>query len=271
MLLYPLLYTVVLAFTDASLRPVSHWVGLANFRALLTAEFGGVLARTVSWVAASVALKIGIGLCAALLLNADVPGRGLFRVLVMPPWIVPTAIGAFAWGWMYHGQFGMISGLLQRFGIVDGPVAFLGFPLLAFWATVVTDVWVGVPLVTLYLLAALQSVPADLLDAARVDGARRWRRFRHIVLPFLAPALGGMAVLSAIFTVRSFDVIWILTAGGPGNATDTVVIDLYRTAFARYRYGEGAARTLAMGAVLSVLVVLYLWMLGRDQARELAT
>jgi multiple sugar transport system permease protein len=211
-----------------------------------------------------------IGLSGALLLNANVPGRSLFRVLIMPPWIVPVAVGAFMWGWLYNGQFGMISGMLQRLGLADGPVAFLGYPSLAFWATIVTDVWVGIPLVILYLLAALQSVPDELLEAAWVDGAGRFQRLRHVVLPLMMPAIAGMALLSAILTFRSFDIIWILTAGGPHDATDTLIIDTYRVAFSRFRYGEGAARTVVICLLLAVLAVFYLRQVARGERREAA-
>ena len=128
-----------------------------------------------------------IGTFGAMMLNSAVPGRALFRVLTMPPWIVPMAIGIFMWGWMYNGQFGMISGLLQRFGIVDGPVAFLAYGSTAFWATIITDVWIGVPLVTLYMLAAMQAIPQDLYEAAWTDGAGRFYRFRRITLPLMVP------------------------------------------------------------------------------------
>ena len=134
-------------------------------------------------------MKMVIGICGAVLLNAAMPGRTLFRILLMPPWIVPMAIGIFMWGWMYNGQFGMISGLLQNFGITSGPVAFLAYGNTAFWATIVTDVWIGVPLVTIYMLAAMQSIPRDLYEAAWVDGAGRFYRFRRITLPMIVPAL----------------------------------------------------------------------------------
>ncbi len=265
---YPLADTVMLAFTNASLRPVSRWVGTDNFAALMTPGFARIAIRTALWTAASVTLKIAIGLAGALLLNARLPGRAIFRVLVMPPWIVPVAVGAFAWGWMYNGQFGMISGLLQRTGLSDGPVPFLGYPALAFWATVVTDAWVGVPLVILFFLAALQGVPDELLEAAWVDGAGRWARLRYIVLPALRPAIGNMTLLSAVFTFRSFDPIWILTAGGPDDATNTLIIDIYRTAFGRFRYGEGAARTVVICLVLSVLVAVYLRRVAGAERRQ---
>ena len=185
---------------------------------------------------------------ASVLLNAAVPGRHLFRILIMPPWIVPMAIGIFMWGWMYNGQFGMISGLLQRFGIVDGPVAWLAYGGTAFWATIVTDVWIGVPLVTIYFLAAIQAIPKDLYEAAWTDGAGRWYRFRRITLPLMVPAIITMSLLSLIATFNSFDIIWILTQGGPSNQTTTMIIDTYKTAIGSRKYGEGAARAVVIAS-----------------------
>ena len=193
---WPLVQTVILSFTDASLRKTTNWVGWANYEKIFNATFATVIGRTFVWTFFSVLLKMIIGTIGAVLLNAAVPGRNLFRILIMPPWIVPMAIGIFMWGWMYNGQFGMISGLLQRFGIVDGPVAWLAYGNTAFWATIVTDVWIGVPLVTIYFLAAIQAIPKDLYEAAWTDGAGRWYRFRRITFPLMIPAIITMSMLS---------------------------------------------------------------------------
>lgn len=190
------------------------------------------------------------------MLNAAVPGRALFRVLTMPPWIVPMAIGIFMWGWMYNGQFGMISGTLQNWGLVDGPVAFLAHGSTAFWATIVTDVWIGVPLVTLYMLASMQAIPQDLYEAAWTDGAGRFYRFRRITLPLLVPSMITMSMLSLIATFNSFDIIWILTQGGPNGDTTTMIIDTYRTAIGSKKYGE-AARAVLICIFLSIFCIAY--------------
>ncbi len=176
---YPLVDTFILSFTDASLKKTTNWVGWDNYAKIFNATFAEVIIRTFIWTFFSVSIKMIIGTFGATMLNAAVPGRALFRILTMPPWIVPMAIGIFMWGWMYNGQFGMISGMLQRTGLVDGPVAFLAQGSTAFWATVITDVWIGVPMVTLYLLAAMQAIPQDLYEAAWVDGAGRFYRFRR--------------------------------------------------------------------------------------------
>lgn len=265
---YPLVDTFILSFTDASLRKTTNWVGWNNYEKIFNPTFGEVITRTFVWTFFSVAIKMIIGTFGATMLNAAVPGRALFRVLTMPPWIVPMAIGIFMWGWMYNGQFGMISGLLQRFGLVDGPVAFLAYGSTAFWATIFTDVWIGVPLVTLYMLAAMQSIPQDLYEAAWTDGAGRFYRFRRITLPLILPAMITMSILSLIATFNSFDIIWILTQGGPNGDTTTMIIDTYRTAIGSKKYGEGAARAVLICIFLSLFCLAYFRITSRLAAGE---
>jgi multiple sugar transport system permease protein len=260
---YPLVDTVILSFTDAALKPTTNWVGWANYEKIFNGNFDQVIVRTFIWTFISVALKMVIGVCGAVLLNAALPGQLLWRILLMPPWIVPMAVGIFMWGWMYNGQFGMISGLLQNFGITDGPVAFLAYGTSAFFATIVTDVWIGVPLVTLYMLASMQSIPRDLYEAAWTDGASRFYRFRRITLPLIVPALLTMSMLSLIATFNSFDIIWILTRGGPSSATTTMIIDTYKVAIGSYKYGEGAARAVMICIFLSIFCFFYYRVISR--------
>lgn len=265
---YPLVDTFILSFTDASLKKTSDWVGWTNYNAIFNATFATVIIRTFVWTFFSVLLKMIIGTFGASMLNAAVPGRALFRVLTMPPWIVPMAIGIFMWGWMYNGQFGMISGLLQRSGLTSGPVAFLAYGDTAFWATIITDVWIGVPMVTLYMLAAMQAVPQDLYEAAWTDGAGRFYRFRRITLPLLVPSMVTMSILSLISTFNSFDIIWILTKGGPNNETTTMIIDTYQTAIGSHKYGAGAARAVLICIFLSVFCVCYFRITSRFASGE---
>ena len=265
---YPLFETFRLSFTNTSMSPNYEYVGLENYEKLMSRRFPEVIARTFYWMALSVALKMLIGTLGAVLLNAMVPGRTLFRVLVMPPWVIPSAIGVFIWGWMYNGQFGMISGMAQRLGILSGPFEFLAYKNSAFMSTIVTDVWIGVPMVTLYLLAAMQSISKDLYEAAWVDGASRLYRFRRITLPLIIPSIATMALLSAIATFNSFDIIWILTEGGPRGATTTMIIDTYKTAISRFKYGEGAARTVMIVVFLGSFMLVYFMLLSRLAKRS---
>ncbi len=265
---WPLFETFRLSFTNASLRPTQKYVGFENYIEIFEDDFWEVMSRTFIWMFIGVSLKMIMGLIGAVLLNAALPGRAVFRLLVMPPWIVPVAIGVFMWTWMYNGQFGMISGLAQRIGLLSGPFEFLAYKQSSFIATIVTDVWVGTPLVTLYLLASLQSIPKDLYEAAWTDGASRFYRFRRVTLPLLAPAIFTMGLLSAIWTFNSFEVIWILTEGGPRGATTTMIIDTYKTAISRFRFGEGSARAVMILISMSLFMVIYLILMARS-ARKL--
>lgn len=265
---WPLLETIRLSFTDATLKPDENYIGFENYETMFSRRFPEVMARTFYWMALSVTFKIVVGVIGAMLLNAAVPGRTLFRILVMPPWVVPIAIGVFIWGWMYNGQFGMISGVMQYLNMIDGPLEFLAYRNTAFMATIITDVWIGTPLVTIYLLAALQAVPDDLHEAAWVDGASRLYRLRRISLPLIMPAIATMSLLSAIWTFNSFDIIWILTEGGPRGSTTTMIIDTYKTAISRFQYGQGAARAVMIVIFLSAFSGFYFFMISRLAKNE---
>jgi len=266
---WPLTQTFWLSFTDSSLKPTTNFIGFDNYEKIFAKKFPEVIARTFYWMAISVIFKMVVGVAGAMLLNSAVMGRGFFRLLVMPPWIVPIAVGVFMWRWMYNGQFGMISGVAQHLGILAGPFEFLATRNSAFYSTIVTDVWVGTPMVTIYLLAAMQSISTDLHEAAWVDGASRMYRFRRITLPLIMPAVATMGLLSAIWTFNSFDIIWILTEGGPRNATTTMIIDTYKTAISRFKYGEGSARAVMIVIFLSSFAGFYFYMISRFAKRSL--
>ena len=260
---WPLLETIRLSFTDADLGGES-WVGLANYEKMLAgAKFFEIVGRTFFWMVLSVGLKLIVGLIGASLLNAAVPGRSLFRMMIMPPWVIPIAIGCIGWLWLYNGQFGFLSGMAQRVGLIDGPIEFLAYKNSAFYAAIVTDVWVGTPMVALFFLAAMQGVSRDLYEAAWVDGAGRWYRFRRITIPQIMPVIVSMALLSAIWTFNSFEIIWIFTQGGPRGGTTTMIIDTYKTAIGNFHFGEGAARAVAIVVILGVFSLLYLQVLDR--------
>lgn len=260
---WPLFEVVRLSFTDADLGG-ERYVGIANYAELRESQrFSGIAVRTFYWMTVSVGLKMILGLAGAALLNAAIPGRALFRVLVMPPWVVPIAIGMIGWLWLYNGHFGILSGVLQRLDIIAGPFEFLAYKRSAFYSAVAADVWVGTPMVTLFFLAAMQGVSRDMLEAAYVDGATRWYRFRRIILPQIMPVVVSMALLSAIFTFNSFEIIWILTEGGPRGATTTLIVDTYKTAIGNFKFGEGAARVVAIVVMLAAFSLACLFLLDR--------
>lgn len=266
---YPLFDTIVLSFTNASLKATYDFIGWANYQRIFTAgNFTEVIVRTFIWTFFSVSIKMIVGMSGAVLLNAAIPGQTVFRILTMPPWVVPMAIGIFMWGWMYNGQFGMISGLLQNFGVIAKPWPILAYGDSAFWATIVTDVWIGVPMVTIYFLAAMQSIPRDLYEAAWTDGAGRFYRFRRITLPMMVPAIITMSLLSLIATFNSFDIIWILTQGGPSSQTTTMIIDTYKTAIGSRKYGEGAARAVVISIFVTMFCIVYFRAIRKLQQGE---
>ncbi len=260
---WPLAETIRLSFMEADLGG-EQYVGLANYQDLLESrKFHDTIIRTFYWMFLSVSLKLILGLIGAVLLNAAVPGRGLFRVLVMPPWVIPIAIGCIGWLWLYNGYFGILSGTAQAIGLTDGPFEFLAYKNSAFYSAIVTDVWVGTPMVTLFFLAAMQGVSRDLYEAAWVDGAGRWYRFRRITIPQIMPVIVSMALLSAIWTFNSFEIIWILTEGGPRSATTTLIVDTYKTAIGNFKFGEGAARAVVIVALLATFSLFYLFFLNK--------
>ncbi len=260
---WPLVETVRLSFTDARLGG-EKYVGLENYQDLADSrKFHQTISRTFFWMFLSVGIKLVLGLIGATLLNAAVPGKALFRVLVMPPWVIPIAIGMIGWLWLYNGAFGLLSGVMQYVGLVDKPFEFLAYKQSAFYSAIVADVWVGTPMVTLFLLAAMQGVSRDLYEAAWVDGAGRWYRFRRITIPQIMPVIVSMALLSAIWTFNSFEIIWILTEGGPRGATTTLIVDTYKTAIANFKFGEGAARAVVIVFLLATFSLIYLFFLNK--------
>ena len=260
---WPLLETIRLSFTNSSLAG-EDYVGFENYQKMLSSKkFNGIVTRTFVWMFFSVTLKLLMGLIGAVLLNANLKGRSIFRVLVMPPWVVPIAIGMLGWLWLYNGYFGIIAGVGMRTGILDGPFGFLAYKQSAFISTIIADVWVGTPMVTVFFLAAMQGVPRDLYEAAYCDGASRWDRFFKITLPQITPVIITMSLLSAIWTFNSFEIIWILTEGGPRGATTTLIIDTYKQALGNYKFGRGAARAVVVMILLTLFAGFYLALLAR--------
>jgi multiple sugar transport system permease protein len=264
---WPLVETVRLSFMKADLGG-EQFIGLQNYQELVSSrKFSKTIGRTFYWMFFSVTFKMILGLIGATLLNAKVPGRALFRVLVMPPWVIPVAIGTIGWLWLYNGHFGILAGFAQKIGLIDGPFEFLAYKNSAFWSAIVTDVWIGTPMVTLFFLAAMQGVSTDLYEAAYVDGASRWYRYRRITIPQIFPVIVSMMLLSAIWTFNSFEVIWILTQGGPRSATTTLIVDTYKVAIGNFKFGKGAARAVLIVLILSSFSLVYIGVLSRLNKR----
>lgn len=271
---WPLLRTIWLSFTDAELigsGTQTGYVGLDNyFYALTDPDFRAAIGRTLYFTVISVALEGVIGVLVALLLNQKFTGRNVLRVLVILPWALPTIVNAMMWRLNFNPDYGSINALLTQAGIIDGYRSWLGSPDSALNAVMLADVWKNYPLVTLLVLAAMQSIPEDLYEAARLDGAPAWRRFRAITFPAIVGALSVALVLRTIDAFKVFDIIYVMTRGGPVDSTKTLSFYVYQESFSYLRAGSGAAYAILMTLMCSVLIALYMTMLYRQRRRSFA-
>lgn len=271
---WPLLRTIWLSFTDAELigsGTQTGYVGLDNYLYALTdPDFRAAIGRTLYFTVISVALEGVIGVLVALLLNQKFTGRNVLRVLVILPWALPTIVNAMMWRLNFNPDYGSINALLTQAGIIDGYRSWLGSPDSALNAVMLADVWKNYPLVTLLVLAAMQSIPEDLYEAARLDGAPAWRRFRAITFPAIVGALSVALVLRTIDAFKVFDIIYVMTRGGPVDSTKTLSFYVYQESFSYLRAGSGAAYAILMTLMCSVLIALYMTMLYRQRRRSFA-
>ena len=258
---YPFAIAIGYALSDRTLADAGSFVGLRNFVNLCQDDiYRLTLRNTALYTLGSVSAKIVLGLGLALLLNAAIPFRRLFRALFLLPWIVPTVLGTMAWLWMFTPNFSVINWVLVHAGLMREGLPWLTDPDLALVSVITVNTWRGTPFIAITVLAGLQSIPADLYDASAIDGAGRWRSFRHITLPLVSPVLLTAVVLSIIWTVSDFSVVYGLTQGGPMNATHVLATYSYRDALSAGNIGEGAAVSLTM---LPLLLVLIVWQLRR--------
>ncbi|MCS5717792.1 sugar ABC transporter permease [Herbiconiux sp. CPCC 205763] len=255
--LVPLLQEIYLSFTKTSLLNPGRnvWVGFENYIATFQSEsFQQTMLVTLVYVVVCVAGSVGIGLLVALLLNSRFPGRGIARALVTIPWAAPGIAVAVIAVWMLNAQYGVLSRFLSGLGVAVGEGGVLDDPNLALPAILITTVWQLFPFTAVVLLSALQSVPDELVEAAHVDGAGRWWTFRVVTWPVIRPTIGLIAVLMAIWSIRRFELIWLMTRGGPLGTTKTLVIDLYSQAFDSKQLGTAAAIGM-VGIVISLIIV----------------
>ncbi|MBI3098129.1 MAG: sugar ABC transporter permease [Planctomycetes bacterium] len=227
--------------------------GSGHFAALFSdATLGSVALTTLAFAAVSVTLEMAIGLGFALLLQQTIRARGLFRAIALIPWALPTAVMAMSWRWIFNDVYGVANDMLLKVGLLHEPIAWLGRPGTAFFALVAADVWKTTPFVTIILLAGLQSVPRDLHEAMSVDGAGPVRRFFSLALPLLRPAMAVAVTFRMIQALGIFDLVWVLTGGGPADSTRTLAQYVYETLFRYLNLGYGAALTAAvvLGAFL---------------------
>lgn len=246
-LAYPLGLGVWLSFTDTKIGRAGEFIGLENYVWLWDdSVFWTSVFNTLLYTTVASAAKFVIGLYLALLLNKHLPFKALIRAAVLIPFIVPTVLSAIAFWWIYDSQFSIISWSLRQLGWIDHNINFLGDPWNARWSTIFANVWRGVPFIAITLLAGLQTVSPSLYEAATLDGATNWQRFRHITYPLLTPIIAVVMTFSVLFTFTDFQLIWALTRGGPVNATHLMATLSYQRAIIAGQLGEGAAISTAM-------------------------
>jgi ABC-type sugar transport system permease subunit len=268
LVLYPVGRTFWLSFRQAGLsvltRGQSRFVGLDNYADLATDPLlRRVFLTTAVFGFACVAATMALGLAVALLLNQRFLGRGVLGVLVLLPWAVPRVAAGVVWRWMFHDQYGLVNWVLPGF---EG-FAWFNHRLSAFFAIGVVVVWQSFPFVSLSLLAGLSSIPPEVKEAARVDGASPFQTLRHITLPMLKPLLLVLVVVSTIWDFKIFDQVYVMTEGGPNHATEVAVITVYREAFGSTHLGTAAAMAISLFAVLVAMTVLYTRLARVEEAR----
>lgn len=256
---WPLIDTVALSFTDAKLVGTQgNFVGLDNYvRMISGSNFQRTLITTTWFATISVAAEMVLGVLAALLLNQQFRGRTLLRALMILPWALPTVVNATLWRLIYNPEYGALNAALTQIGVLENYRSWLGEPNSALAALIVADCWKNFPLVALIALAALQAVPRDITAASLVDGAGSFARFRFVILPYLAGPLMVALVLRTIEAFKVFDIIWVMTRGGPANSTRTLSILVYQEAFSFQRAGSGASLALIVTLLVTVLALAY--------------
>lgn len=244
---YPLGLGVWLGFTDTKVGREGIWIGIENYEFLWTdSVFRLSVFNTFLYTIVASVFKFALGLWLALLLNKHIPFKSFIRAIVLLPFIVPTVLSAIAFWWIYDAQFSVVSWLLTKLGWIDQYINFLGEPNLARMSTIIANIWRGVPFVAICLLAGLQTISPALYEAAAIDGATAWQQFWHITLPMLSPIIAVVMTFSVLFTFTDFQLIWVLTRGGPINATHLMATLSFQRAIPGGALGEGAAIATAM-------------------------
>jgi multiple sugar transport system permease protein len=261
---YPFVEGVLLSVTDTRVGVPGNFVGFQNFEAL----WHDTIFRTAVWntfvyTAVATVFKLGLGLWLALLLNRDFRGKAFARAFILLPFIIPTVLSTFAWKWMFDPTFSVINWTLFQLGIIHARINWLGDPNLALISVIIVNVWRGVPFYAISLLAGLQTINPELQEAAAIDGARPWQRFWHVTWPLLLPVTMVVVLFSVIQTFADFQLVYVLTGGGPANATQLFATYAYQIGVGTGLLSQGAAISLAMFPFLLIVVVVQLLYIRR--------
>ena len=252
---YPVAYTGLLSVTDKT----GAWVGVSNFAAMLKPKVTmQAFVNTLWWVGGSIVFQVILGTAAAVLLNQKFWGRAAIRSITLIPWVVPGIVAATTWAWMFHTEFGIINYMMTSTHLVAKPVGWLTEPNLVLPVLIAINVWKLFPFVAIMVLAGLQSIPNDLYEAARVDGANFWHEVWHIMLPGVRPVLTAVTLLLVIWALNSITIIYAITRGGPANKTLITPIQIFRQAFESFSFNQAAALSVMFFAVVIVIVFIYI-------------
>ena len=263
--IYPLIYSITISLQTETADGIK-W-GVSNFTRLISdAFFLTAMAHTFIYAVVALVFEFLIGLSLALLLNSQIRGRTLFRAALLVPMMLPTVVVGVVWRLMLNPTFGAINGTLKEVGVNTEPLTWTASPKLALLSVIAVDVWQWTPFVFLVLLAGLQAIPQEPYEAALIDGSSRWQTFRYVTLPLLKPAILIALLLRTMDLLRVFDQIFILTEGGPGFATETISLYIYRTAFRFFDFGYAAAMSFVLLALTNVISTIYIRFLQTKQA-----
>jgi multiple sugar transport system permease protein len=266
----PMIEAIVTSLYEFVLfRPnAARFVGLGNYVKLLQDPvFWITLAHTAIWIGLTVPLQMGLGLIAALILNRQFPWRGLARALVIVPWALPSVVIALMWRWIYDANTGVMNEILLRLSIIQSAIPWLADPDKALYAVIVTLTWQGFPFFAVMILAGLQGIPRSRYEAAAIDGASAWRQFRHVTLPGIAGVLATAGLLRIIWVANSIDVIFVMTGGGPGYATQTLPLYAFIKARQNLDFGYGTTIAVMFTLLLGVVVAFYVARTTREEER----
>jgi multiple sugar transport system permease protein len=263
---YPFFIAVGLSVQDKVVGKPGIFVGLGNFLTLLDSQiFRQTLQNSFVFTIVSVTLKVFMGMGLALLLNRTIRAQKFFRGAILLPWVVPTALSTLAFLWIFDATYSIINWVLLRLGLIDQGILWLGKPYLAMFAVIVVNTWRGMPFFAISILAGLVSIPQELYEAAKTDGAGPVARFRYVTLPMLKPVLMIVILFSTIFTFSDFNIVYVLTRGGPVNSTHLFATYAHQTGLVSARIGEGAAVSLFLFPILVLVIFFQLRFLRRQE------
>lgn len=267
----PILFTLVLSFTDTPLSNPTpqNFVGLKNYLAFINSnDFWASIWRTLYFTSVSVGLELILGLGIALLIHSKPFGWQFLRASLIIPWAVPTIVNGAIWRWIYNADYGALNGLLYSLGIIEKYQAWLTKPFLAMNLVIVADVWHSVPFIALILQAALATIPREIEEASMIDGASVWQRFVHIRLQLLRPAILVALIVRTVEAFRVFDIIYVITQGGPAFGTVTISYLTYLESFTYGHLGSGSALSFLISAITLMLALIYIRILYRPEGQK---